>query len=259
MQEQKKILLSFDVEEFDLPIEYKQNISIDQQLEFGYKGLPLVTSFLDAEKIISTFFTTAFFAENFANEIKKLSSNHEIASHAYYHSSFKNEDLKNSKQKIETIIGKQIYGLRMPRMRRVATNVVIEAGYTYNSSINPTLIPGRYNHLNAPRKFFIENSLMQFPVSVTPHLRIPLFWLAFKNLPYSLFLKLALQTIRHDGYLCLYFHPWEFIDLSGFKLPGYVTRGGDKKLFEKLKKLLKDLSSEGEFITMNEFVNSHTS
>src|SRR5258708_1108811 len=113
MQKQKKILISFDVEEFDLPLEYKQKITIEQQLKFGQKGLPLIVSHLNAEKITSTFFTTAFFAENFAEEIKQISFDHEIASHSYYHTSFKNDDLKNSKQKLETIIGKQVFGLRM--------------------------------------------------------------------------------------------------------------------------------------------------
>jgi len=184
---------------------------------------------------------------------------HEIASHSYYHSSFRIGDLKNSKQRLEAIVGRQIFGLRMPRMRKIGSAAVIEAGFKYNSSINPTLVPGRYNHLRSPRKIFRENGLIQIPVSVTPRLRIPLFWLAFKNLPYSIFLRLALQTLKHDGYICLYFHPWEFIDLSDFKIPGYVKKGSDKKLFEKFMRLLKDLSKEAEFIPMNEFADHYTS
>ena len=34
-----KILLSFDVEEFDMPLEYNFNIAIEIQMEIGKKGL----------------------------------------------------------------------------------------------------------------------------------------------------------------------------------------------------------------------------
>ena len=33
-----KILLSFDVEEFDMPLEYNFNIAIETQMEIGKKG-----------------------------------------------------------------------------------------------------------------------------------------------------------------------------------------------------------------------------
>jgi peptidoglycan/xylan/chitin deacetylase (PgdA/CDA1 family) len=253
----KKILLSFDVEEFDLPLEYRQKISSDEQLEVGYTGLQQMKAITNLQHVQCTLFTTAFFADHFPVDIKSLSEKHEIASHTYFHSAFKEGDLKKSKEKLESITGKPVYGLRMPRMKFINADTVSEAGYQYNSSINPTWIPGRYNNLRFPRKIFSENGLTQVPVSVTPHLRIPLFWLAFKNMPYSVFIKLALQTLRHDGYICLYFHPWELIDLSGYKLPFYVKRGSNKKLLQKLYKLIKNLSDEGEFITMNEFVNSN--
>ena len=256
MQKEKNILLSFDVEEFDLPLEYRKTINVDEQLSTGYKGLLELKDILSEKNPAATFFTTAFFAENFPTEIKELSISNEIASHTYFHSSFKEEDLRFSKGKLEQITGKQIFGMRMPRMKKINASSVIAAGYAYNSSINPTWIPGRYNNLRVSRKIFLENNLIQFPVSVTPTFRIPLFWLAFKNMPYPIFLKLALQTLRNDGYICLYFHPWEFIDLSEYKLPSYITRGSNKKLSIKLERLINDLSNEGPFSTMHDFLNS---
>jgi hypothetical protein len=249
----RKILLSFDVEEFDLPQEYKQPIPIEEQFETGYKGLVALAEPL--RMVPSTLFTTAVFADQFPGKIKELSLMHEIASHSYFHSSFSPVDIKTSKEKLEAIIEKPVYGLRMPRMRQVDVEWVRDAGYRYNSSINPTWIPGRYNNLKSPRSFYFAGSTIQFPVSVTPRLRIPLFWLSFKNMPYSLFFQLARQTLKHDGHLCLYFHPWEFCDLSNYKLPRYVKRGSNKKLTEKLLRLIKDLSGEGEFTTMNCFLN----
>jgi peptidoglycan/xylan/chitin deacetylase (PgdA/CDA1 family) len=249
-----KILLSFDVEEFDIPLEYGQPVAVAEQLAVGYKGLQAIMPLLTTAGLHTTLFTTAFFAENYSPAIKALSGQHEIASHTYHHSAFEQQDLLCSKQKLESITGVPVTGLRMPRLRAVEPAAVLAAGYTYNSSINPTWLPGRYNHLSVPRHPFTEGGLLQFPVSVTPRLRIPLFWLLFKNMPYPIYLRLARQTLQRDGYLCLYFHPWEFIDLAAYRLPGYVKRGSDKSLLQKLHRLVKDLSVEGEYISMQEFI-----
>ncbi|MBE7173243.1 MAG: DUF3473 domain-containing protein [Williamsia sp.] len=254
MQPNPKILLSFDVEEFDLPLEYGQAISQEEQLATGYRGLEQIGGLLQLPGVCTTLFTTAFFAAHYPEAIKALGSRHEIASHTYYHSSFAVEDLQQSKNKLEEIAGKKVTGLRMPRMKPVHPSLVAAAGYGYNSSFNPTWIPGRYNNLHLPRMPFRKDALVQFPVSVTPHLRIPLFWLAFKNMPYITFLKLALQTMRYDGHISLYFHPWEFVDLSGYRLPPYTRRGSKGTLLVKLQRLLRHLSAEGEFCTMHEFI-----
>src|SRR5262245_5866719 len=104
----------------------------------------------------------------------------------------------------------------------------------------------------------MNSSLVQLPVSVTPHLRIPLFWLSFKNMPLPIYLQLARQTLQQDGYLCLYFHPWEFTDLSAYKLPWYLKTGSNKKLLKKFVRLIKALSGEGEFKTINSFLNEQS-
>lgn len=254
MKKDRKILLSFDVEEFDLPLEYGQAVGIDEQLQTGYRGLEALLPLLERPGLQTTLFTTAFFADHFSNTIRQLAARHEIASHTYCHTRFETEDLKTSKQKLEEICGKKVEGLRMPRMQPVRAEDVAAAGYRYNSSLNPTWIPGRYNHLRKPRKPFTEDSLLQVPTSVTPWLRIPLFWLAFKNLPYSVYHKLALRTLKADGYLLLYFHPWEFIDLSAYRLPGYVKRDSREILLAKLNRLVNDLSNEGEFCALRDFV-----
>lgn len=257
MKSERKILLSFDVEEFDLPLEYGQTIPSDEQLQVGYRGLTAIAPLLDTSGICTTLFTTAFFAQHYPEKIKQLSSAHEIASHSFYHSTFNENDLQTSREVLEAITGNAVSGLRMPRMRKVAPAAVLDAGYTYNSSINPTWVPGRYNNLHLPRHPFAEEKILQFPVSVTPHLRIPLFWLAFKNLPYPVFLKLALQTLAHDGYLCLYFHPWEFTDIDSYPIPAYLKRNSKEKLLQKLLRLVKDLSNEGNYMRMDDFIKTY--
>ena len=57
-----EVLLNFDLEEFDLPLEYGEKISKNNQLEFSLKGLKKLVSLLDSQEIKATFFTTASFA-----------------------------------------------------------------------------------------------------------------------------------------------------------------------------------------------------
>jgi peptidoglycan/xylan/chitin deacetylase (PgdA/CDA1 family) len=250
MNHQNKIALTFDVEEFDLPLEYGQPITEADQMLIGNNGLTAITSLLQQHQIECTLFTTANFATHFPIEVKALSQVHEIASHSYYHSSFEIADLIKSKQTLEQITGKAITGLRMPRMLAVDMKDVLQAGYQYDSSINPTYIPGRYNNLQLPRKLYTQENMLRLPVSVTPTIRFPLFWLSFKNLPYAIFKQMAIQTLKKDGYLSLYFHPWEFTDISHIKVPFYTKRHSGKVLLNRLNQLIIDLKKEGEFCSI---------
>lgn len=249
------VLLSFDVEEFDMPLEYHFPISAEEQMQVGKKGLDAIAPILSDPAVTATLFTTANFAMHYPDEIKQLSDKHEIASHTFYHSSFEDAHLLQSKNKLEEITGKTVTGLRMPRMRKVLMTEVRKAGYLYDSSINPTYLPGRYNNLHLPRTFYTEEAVMRIPASVSPFLRIPLFWLSFKNLPYAVFKMLALQTLKKDGYICLYFHPWEFTNIEELGLPDFTKRLNGQPLVERLNMLLNDLKKESEFISMETFRN----
>jgi hypothetical protein len=94
--------------------------------------------------------------------------------------------------------------------------------------------------------------MRRIPASVSPNLRIPLFWLSFKNMPYQLFKSLCIQTLHKDGYICLYFHPWEFTPINDFKLPVYTRRWCGAELVNRLMQLIGDLKNEGDFIPMNQ-------
>ena len=248
------VLLSFDVEEFDMPLEYNFPISPEEQMQVGKKGLDAIQPLLGRKR--ATLFTTANFAMHYPVEIKQLANRHEIASHTFYHSDFDEAHLLQSRIKLEEITGNTITGLRMPRMRKVSMDAVKKAGYQYDSSINPTWLPGRYNNFHLPRTCYREEGMLRIPASVSPHIRIPLFWLSFKNLPYQLFKTLAIQTLKKDGYLCLYFHPWEFTDIGGYALPAYTIKHYGAALLERLEKLVTDLEKEADFIGMQDFIQS---
>lgn len=256
MVRERAILLSFDVEEFDLPLEYGQAISVEEQLNTGKKGLDAIMPFLLEDNIAATLFTTAFFANHFPGEIRSLAARHEIASHTWHHASFDKADLLASRLALEKIAGAPVTGLRMPRMQHVEPIDVIKAGYSYDSSVNPTIIPGRYNNWHLPRTVYHENGLLRVPASVSPLLRLPLFWLGFKNYPFALFKQLAIRTLKKDGYLSLYFHPWEFTGLQHYQLPAYVKRYSGNQLVERLARLIKELKSYGEFQTIRQYLET---
>ncbi|MDI9365825.1 MAG: polysaccharide deacetylase family protein [Flavobacterium sp.] len=254
----QSILLSFDVEEFDMPLEYQQAILLQEQLQIGKLGLDAITPVLNDKSIATTLFTTATYAINFPEDIKALAQQHEIASHTYYHTNFEDAHLLSSRLALETITQTPVTGLRMPRMRKVAMSEVLKAGYRYDSSINPTFLPGRYNNLHLPRTVYQDEGMTRIPASVTHNFRVPLFWLAFKNMPYFLFKNLVVQTLKKDGYVCLYFHPWEFTDaIVTTALPTYTKRWCGSALVDRLYRLVNDLKKEGDIISMQQFLNTN--
>jgi peptidoglycan/xylan/chitin deacetylase (PgdA/CDA1 family) len=252
----KTILLTFDIEEFDLPNEYGNFISIDEQIRVSTSGLAEVVSLLKKKHIKATFFVTAMFAEQNPLLIREISENNEVASHTYFHSSFENNHVISSKVKLEEITGEKIYGFRMPRLEKIDLQIVKNAGYAYDSSINPTFIPGRYNNLHKPRKLFIEKKtgLKILPFSVSPIIRFPLFWLSFKNIGYNLYLFLCKRALHKDKYLHLCFHPWEFSNIGHYKIPDCTKKISGNEFIERFDRLLNDLKKEGEFSTIIDFI-----
>jgi len=119
-------------------------------------------------------------------------------------------------------------------MMPVETTEIIKAGYAYNSSLNPVYIPGRYNNYFRKRTWFRSGALLEIPASATPFIRFPLFWLSFHNLPLWLYRRLCAVTMNKDRYLNIYFHPWEFTDLTQprFGFPGFVKRKTGTEMIE---------------------------
>jgi peptidoglycan/xylan/chitin deacetylase (PgdA/CDA1 family) len=236
------IFLSFDIEEFDAPLEYGKLLPFEEQIAISTQGTLAVLDILARHQILATFFCTAYFAQQQPALIRRIAhEGHEVASHGFYHAAFSPGHLKTSKDVLEAITGKSVQGFRMARMMSVAVDEITAAGYRYNSSLNPTFIPGRYNHFCAPRLPFMQNDLLQLPTSVTPRLRIPLFWLAMHNLPFCIYKTLCHYTAKRDHYLNIYFHPWEFTGLRSkekFGLPRYITRHSGQEMLQRLDQLV---------------------
>ncbi len=243
-----------------MPHEYGKTLLFEEQISCSREGTQIILDILKAQNIKATFFSTVVFASHSADLIGRIiNEGHELASHGYYHSKFENIHLRESKLELEKISGQVIKGFRMARMMPVEDRAIQEAGYLYNSSLNPVYLPGRYNNFFKPRTFFSTDKLLQIPASATPLLRLPLFWLSFHNFPLWLYRALCLQAINKDHYLNIYFHPWEFIDLTQphFGLPNFVSKNSGSKMIQRFNSWISWLKSKGySFTTISQFAES---
>ena len=254
------ILLSFDTEEFDVPREHGVDYSLEEGMQVSVTGTNRILDVLQRNGVRATFFCTGNFAEHAPEVMQRImDEGHEVACHGVDHWRPADTDFARSKEIVERITGRTVYGYRQPRMFPVLESEIRRVGYRYNSSLNPAFIPGRYMHLTEPRTWFMKDGVMQIPASVTPWLRFPLFWLSLHNLPQWLYHWLTRRTLSHDGYFVTYFHPWEFYELKEhpeLKMPFIIRNHSGQQMMERLDSLIKMLKGRGhEFITFNEFVD----
>jgi len=255
----KKVCLSFDFEECDLPRESGVDFPIEEGMRVSSEGARAVLDVLERQGVKATFFCTLNFAERAPDVMRRiLASGHEVAAHGVDHFHQIPEDPILCKEGLERLYGVAVVGYRQPRMFPVDDAALTRAGYRYNSSLNPAFIPGRYMHLTTPRTPFRKDGLLQVPASVTPWIRFPLFWLALHLLPEALYRMLVKRTLAHDGHFVTYFHPWEFSSLSEraaeLKVPRLVRCNLGKPMVGRLERLISVLKRdpEVEFVTIRE-------
>ena len=253
-----RLLLSFDIEEFDLPEEF--GAAIPEEAKFGIsgEGTAAVLKLLREKRVRATFFITGVFAERFPELVGEMvRDGHEIASHGMNHTTFTPADLRGSKELLERLSGKAVTGFRMARLAPVTKEEILKAGFLYESSLNPVWLPGRYNNLGKPLLPFREPcGLRQFPISAVPGCRFPLFWLSFKNLPLSCYGMLARSAVAMTGYYNMYTHPWEYSSRCAepeWQIPGYIVRRAGASQLARLSALIDRLQSKGDFMTFQEY------
>lgn len=253
------ILLSFDTEEFDVPREHGVEYdTLKEGMSVSVEGTGRILDVLKDNGVHATFFCTGNFVRHAPEMVRRiLDEGHEVACHGVDHWQPQATDVSESKRIVEETTGLQARGYRQPRMFPVSDTAIREAGYLYNSSLNPAFIPGRYMHLTDPRTCFIKEGVLQIPASVTPWVRFPLFWLSLHNLPQWLYHWMVRRVLRKDGYFVTYFHPWEFYDLKEhpeLKMPFIIRNHSGRQMSERLDRLIKMLKQRGhQFTTFTPF------
>lgn len=106
----------------------------------------------------------------------------------------------------------------------------------------------------------MQSGVLQLPASVSPISRFPLFWLSFHNLPLWFYTHLAKRTYQKDGYLNIYFHPWEFTDLHDkerFGFPNYVSKNSGAAMISRMDKFMQWIGEQGyPSGTINQFAQN---
>lgn len=255
-------LLSFDVEQFDIPLEHGVQLSRDDQFAVGREGLERVLRVLEPRGVPCTFFITAEFAKHSSDLVQQLvrantrglaGQGHEVASHGFTHGPLEPGDLERSREALQEITGCQVKGFRRARLAPTDPEAITRAGYSYNAGENPIWLPGRYNNFFKRRRPYVVQTnagpLVQIPASASPLIRIPLFWIAFKNLPVPI-VRLASRWCLHaDGALNTYMHPWEFCDIQAVAIPGYAKRHAGQPLMDRLAGYIDWLQPRAQFAT----------
>ncbi len=207
------------------------------------EGTPRVLSLLARLGIKGTFFTTGDVARRFPQVIERIvAEGHELGCHGDTHRRFGTMSAEEARKEIvdasRTLraFGK-VESFRAPNLDfpNDFLSILQDNGYRVDSSY------GRHK----PGTFFSEptrvGDIVRIPASVAPSwLRIP-----------RLLRNAILSQLR--GPAVFFFHPWEFVDATGWNIPiDCRYRTGDPALESLAATVEFFRAREGTFHTMNE-------
>lgn len=147
---------------FDIEAELQANTDRCLSL-FGERG------------VRGTFFVLGWIAERFPGIVRSIAAaGHEIGSHSYFHQrlthfdSARLEDVRRSKEVLEAVTGQRVHGFRAPDFCLPEDDsffdLLAEAGFTYDSSVNPTTVHDVYGRAGARRDIHrLPSGLIEFP------------------------------------------------------------------------------------------------
>jgi polysaccharide deacetylase family protein (PEP-CTERM system associated) len=192
---------------------------------------------LDRHGVHGTFFILGWIAEHRPEVVLAIAAaGHEIASHGFWHErvtaldrdAFRG-DVRSSKQTLEDLIGAEVVGYRAPSFSIIpgwewAFDVLVEEGYTYDSSLFPIRRNG-YGYPGAPRIPHVirrgGGSLAEFPLATTSIFRYPVPAAGggyLRQFPLAIIRRAFREASERGEPATFYIHPWE-IDPGQPRLP----------------------------------------
>lgn len=257
LDKEKYITVTVDVEEW-----FHSNwFNVKQVIGSNYHGeypqteivenTKQIISLFDELSIKGTFFILGGTAIKYPEIIDLIKDrDHEIASHGFFHNW--NDTSQQTFAEHLRIFKKHVYahpkGFRFPNYNFTEgiLEVLHQEGFLYDSSVVPSFnIPGWYGdpHLPLhPYKYALSNgSLIEFPISVSPYLRVPGaggWFLRNCGFPWTMFLTYFHASV--EQYANIYFHTWE-ISTKNPSLPGipfHVFRNTGKPMLNRIRGLL---------------------
>ena len=183
-------------------------------------GLPRMLGVLDEAGIKCTLFVSAEVTEHTMPVLTQaIASGHEIASHGLEHRNLARlnahelrRDLVRSKSVLEDKLGVAVLGFRSPEgaIHRLLFEILAESGYSYDSSMIGSFLPGRYWNRNLSKSPFWRDRIVEIPGSILPWLHLPmgLLWL---NLLGTRSWQFLLRHMKCSHPVCVYAHPFDVL------------------------------------------------
>ncbi len=223
-----------------------------------------VLEMLDEHGVKATFFVLGWVAERYPAIVLEIQRRgHELACHGYNHRlayelSLKEfrEDTRKSKRLIEEISGVAVRGYRAASYSIIkdslwALDVLIEEGFTYDSSIFP-IHHDRYGYPGFDRFPVVikregTGEILEIPLSTVRLFgkNVPIAGGGYLRLFPISFVKWGIRSLneKEGEPTVIYFHPWE-IDpgqpsLNGTRLSTFRHRINMDKTFGKVNRLLE--------------------
>jgi polysaccharide deacetylase family protein (PEP-CTERM system associated) len=238
------------------------------------QATPVQATPTSAAPVKATFFVLGWVAEQFPKLVPEIvRQGHEIASHGYGHQlvyTLTEEEFRDDVRKTRKILqdqsGQPVLGYRAPSFSIVkrtpwAHRVLVEEGYTYDSSVFP-IHHDLHGNPDAPREIHTiqteAGSIVEFPPAVITRFgkNIPTGGGGyFRFFPYFITARWLHEINRQGKPFVFYIHPWE-IDPDQPKIPGAPLKSRFRhylnltRTADRLKKLLRDFS----FTTIQEVV-----
>jgi peptidoglycan/xylan/chitin deacetylase (PgdA/CDA1 family) len=232
MSRRKPLLLSFDAEGFDLPLEWGRPLPLESQLDATATGIARLLPVLASHDARATFFVTGALARDRPQLVASLTAaGHEVGVHGLDHQddygALAAHDaiarLRVAREFVQRASEQVAEGVRTPHLLPCPANRLRAAGFIYDASSHPTWVPGRYNHLRQPRRPWWEDGLLRLPISVIPVVRWPVSFVWYRAVGLYVGRWSAHLAASGTPYLQLYFHPWEAVDVHALGAPHWLS------------------------------------
>ena len=184
-----------------------------------------ILTFLGERGVRGTFFVVGTFAEAHAGLLTEIvGAGHELALHGYHHlpltatdpETFRRE-VGDIRKRIEDVAGRAVIGFRAPTFSLIpqtewATDVLVELGFEYSSSVLPARSPlyGWPGRPRTPHRW--PSGLLELPCPVAtlgPVTNPYLGGIYFRVLPWPA-VQFGLGRAHPDELLWAYAHPYDF-------------------------------------------------
>jgi len=270
--------LSFDVEDWHQLVGQRLDGTLGKPSSDVDECIARILELCDQLEVKATFFVLGMLAKSRPQLVRQIAvRGHEIASHSLNHKLLYHmtrgellEDMRGSKRLLEDLAGTEVVGFRAPefsvqRLDSPCFELLLEAGFTYDSSVFPVShlrygIPGGSTvpfEIETPSGVLVELPLATAQIASW---RLPIAGGSyFRLLPTWFVTWAARRADKRDEPLVFYFHPYEFTRRWLYAEGGFARNRPIGKYVllhnfatRRIEHSLKAVSGELDFTTLRD-------